>query len=218
MAKKRNQTQKNTTGRFTGETLGMVAFVCLAVGFLMGVAFTIYRTDSGAPVPTSMPPRAGNNTLPSPDMTARIAQLAEEAARQPDNPKIWVELGHHYFDTNNAAKAIDSYKKALELEPNNADVWTDMGVMYRRSGNPKEAVAAFDRAMAIAPDHEVSRFNKGIVLLHDLNDSQGAIKAWEALLRINPLAMGPNGQSIDELIGHFRSQTETGKGEKAKGE
>ncbi|MBI9081986.1 MAG: tetratricopeptide repeat protein [Desulfobacterales bacterium] len=215
MAKKRNETPKsNRNGRFTGETLGIVAFVCIAVGFLLGVAFTIYRTDAGAPMPAGMPPRADNNGSQSPDMTARIAQLTEEAARHPDNPKLWVELGHHYFDTNNAAKAIEAYRKALDLEPDSADVWTDMGVMYRRSGNPKEAVAAFDRAMAIAPNHEVSRFNKGIVLLHDLNDSQGAIKAWEDLLRINPLAMGPNGQSIDELIGHFRSQMASGKEKK----
>jgi hypothetical protein len=40
--------------------------------------------------------------------------------------------------------------------------------------------------------------------MHDLDDRKGAIRAWEALLEINPVAMAPNGQSVDELIVHYR--------------
>ena len=75
-----------------------------------------------------------------------------------------------------------------------------MGVMYRRNKQPREAIKAFDQAMAIDPKHEISRMNKGIVLLHDLNDREGAIQAWEELVHINPLAMSPTGRSVDELI------------------
>ena len=77
--------------------------------------------------------------------------------------------------------------------------------MRTYSGNPKEAVASFDRAIAVDPKHETARFNKGIVLLHDLKDEKGAIAAWRGLLEINPLAMAPNGQTVDELIRHFES-------------
>jgi tetratricopeptide (TPR) repeat protein len=76
--------------------------------------------------------------------------------------------------------------------------------MYRRAGKPEEAIKAFDRAIAIDPKHEVSRFNKGIVLLHDLNDRGGAIEAWEKLLEINPAATAPNGQPLRELVNRFK--------------
>jgi tetratricopeptide (TPR) repeat protein len=76
--------------------------------------------------------------------------------------------------------------------------------MYRRAGRPEDAVREFDRAIAIDPKLENPRFNKGVVLLHDLNDREGAIRAWEGLLNINPLAKAPNGQSVDELITHYR--------------
>jgi hypothetical protein len=33
-----------------------------------------------------------------------------------------------------------------------------------------------------------------------LNDREGAIKAWEELLKINPKAMAPNGQPVSEAI------------------
>jgi tetratricopeptide (TPR) repeat protein len=76
--------------------------------------------------------------------------------------------------------------------------------MYRRANRPEDAVREFERAIAIDPKLENAYFNKGIVLLHDLDDRKGAIRAWEALLEINPVAMAPNGQSVDELIVHYR--------------
>ena len=78
--------------------------------------------------------------------------------------------------------------------------------MYRRSGKPKKAVESFDAAMQADPKHEVSHFNKGIVMLHDLNDPQGAIQAWEDLLKINPFAMARNGQSVDSLVSQFKKR------------
>jgi len=38
------------------------------------------------------------------------------------------------------------------------------------------------------------------VLLHDLKDEKGAVQAWEELLKINPMAMYSDGQSIAELV------------------
>jgi tetratricopeptide (TPR) repeat protein len=109
-------------------------------------------------------------------------------------------LGHTYFDMNRYGEAIDAYKKSLELKPDNADVWTDLGVIYRRSGKPTEAVRAFNKAVEINPRHQQSRFNKGIVLMHDLNDPEGALRVWQEPVNINPDARTPNGQSVKELI------------------
>jgi hypothetical protein len=33
-----------------------------------------------------------------------------------------------------------------------------------------------------------------------MNDREGAIKAWQELLKINPNAMAPNGQPVSEVI------------------
>jgi len=135
-----------------------------------------------------------------------IAALEKETQANPTNVKSWIELGNSYFDTGQHEKSIQAYRKALEINPNNANVWTDMGVMYRRSGNPQEAINSFDKAAEVDPKHEVSRMNKGIVLLHDMNDIDGAIKAWEELLEVNPVAMSPTGQSIDQMVQQMKKQ------------
>jgi tetratricopeptide (TPR) repeat protein len=72
--------------------------------------------------------------------------------------------------------------------------------MYRRNGQPVKALEVFDKAIALDPRHEQSRFNKGIVLRYDMNDREGAVKAWEDLLKINPNAMAPNGLPVSEAI------------------
>jgi len=61
-------------------------------------------------------------------------------------------------------------------------------------------VAAFNRAIAVDPNHEQSRINKGILLFFNLNDRDGAMKAWEELLKIHPDALMPNGEPVSEFI------------------
>ncbi len=173
-----------------------VAAICLAIGFFGGVIFSVYKTKPRLPQQQSQAPV----NQPAPDRSAELDALVRETAQNPSNVNAWIELGNLYFDTNQIDKSIWSYQKALELNPKNANVMTDMGVMYRRKGQPEEAIKAFDKAIQIDPKHEVSRFNKGIVLLHDLNKPVEAIAAWEDLLKVNPFAMAPNGKSVDELI------------------
>ena len=93
----------------------------------------------------------------------------------------------HARDDNCHKKPDDgSDKKHLELNPNNADVWTDMGVMYRRKGRPDGALRAFNKAIEINPHHQQSRFNKGIVLMHDLKNPEAGVRAWQELVSIYP--------------------------------
>jgi cytochrome c-type biogenesis protein CcmH/NrfG len=185
------------------ETALLIALGALALGFFGGVFFGVYKsgpTMKGG-MGGGMPPAA-----PQRNLQDQIAGLEAETRQNPSNAAAWIELGNAYFDTEQVKKSIDAYRKALELQPNNADVVTDMGVMLRKDGRPKEAVEAFDRAIAINPRHEISRLNKGIVLLHDLQDGPGALRAWEGLLEVNPTAMAPGGMSIDQMVQGLKKQ------------
>ena len=199
MAKQRKTDEGNYVRK---ETFLMVTLLALAVGFFGGVVFAVFKSDSKAPVP-SAPVQMG---APAPAGSDRIAALKREAEANPGNANAWTELGNAYFDSNQFEASIGAYRKSLELDPGNPNVWTDMGVMYRRSDKPQEAIKAFDQAIAADPKHEVSRMNKGIVLLHDLNDFNGAIEAWEGLLEVNPIAMAPNGVSIDQMVTQLKKQ------------
>jgi cytochrome c-type biogenesis protein CcmH/NrfG len=193
--------KKNHPGstHVTKQTLMTSVVLALMVGFFGGLVFGIYKTSSD--LPTAQPGGGMNEE----QGRARMLQALMDKVRQnPEDVASWIQLGHLHFDRNAVPEAIEAYEKALALDPNNAPVHTDLGIMYRRAKRPEDAVRSFDRAIAIDPKLENPHFNKGIVLLHDLNDREGAIRAWEELLRINPTAMAPNGQSVDQLIMHYR--------------
>ena len=202
------KSKKNENAQFVRkETFWLGTLLALAVGFFGGVMFAVLKSDTGA-VPAAGRPQAQvpASQAAAPARSNMIASLEDETAKNPQNTQAWIQLGNEYFDSSQHEKAIWAYGKALELDPNNANVWTDMGIMYRRSGKPQEAIQAFDKAIAVDPKHEPSRLNKGIVMLHDLQDFDGAIASWEALLEINPIAMAPTGRSVDEMVQSMKKQ------------
>lgn len=187
------------------ETLVIVASVAFVVGFLGGVVFGVYKSSKGDPVQKSvMPQPAEKDQEVSVERAAQIFELEKRTSETPDDVAAWIDLGNLYFDSGSHEKAIAAYTKALELNPDNADVMNDLGVMYRRAGQPKKAIEAFDRAIKIDPGHETVRFNKGIVLMHDLNDLEGTVQAWEELVKINPNAISPTGQPVKKLVENLK--------------
>jgi cytochrome c-type biogenesis protein CcmH/NrfG len=182
----------------TQQTLMTSVVLALMVGFFGGLVFGIYKTSS------DLPPAQVANSAADEGRTRMLEALEAKVRQNPNDVASWIQLGHLNFDRNAVPDAIEAYEKALALAPDNAPVHTDLGIMYRRANRPEDAVREFDRAIALDPKLENARFNKGVVLLHDLNDRKGAIQAWEGLLKINPLAMAPNGQSVDELVTHYR--------------
>jgi len=187
------------------ETTAIIALVALVIGFFGGEILQLSKPSGPLPSQPVMP--SGDTPAPkgpSPEQASKILALEKEVSANPGNVDAWTELGHHFFDSHQHEKAIEAYRKALALRPDNANIWTDMGVMYRDIGKSSEALAAFDKAMQIDPRHEVSRFNKGIVLMMDMGDHKGAVETWEELLKINPSAKAPNGEPIKELLEKMR--------------
>jgi len=190
---KKNTIKPSTISKQAAMVLALVTFV---VSFTAGVVFTVYKTKTA--------PGLASDSGQDNNYAQKARALETEAARNPQNPEAWIQLGHIYFDGDQYEKGIRAYEKSLALNPNNVNVLTDLGIMYRRNGQPKKAVAAFDQAIAVNPKHETARLNKGIVLLHDLKDRERALKAWEELLEINPLAIAGKDQRVDQLVKHYK--------------
>jgi cytochrome c-type biogenesis protein CcmH/NrfG len=132
-------------------------------------------------VPAPAPP-----ARPSIEAASQIQTLKEIVKKDPKNLPAWVELGNLYFDTDQPKEAIDAYRQYLTMKPDNPDVRTDMGIMYRKLGEFDRAIEEFKKAALSDPKHINSRYNLGLVLLHDKQDMKAAIKAWEDYLKVDP--------------------------------
>ncbi len=187
------------------ETFYTAICIALVVGFLGGIVFSVFKSSS-IPSPKKQASQQTTQQGVSQDDAARIIALEGQLARDPKNLQVIVELGHRYFDSGQHEKAISMYTQALEFDPKNSDIWTDLGVMYRRTKQPQKALQSFDEAIKHNPKHEISRFNKGIVLLYDLQDKAAALKTWKELLEVNPMVTAPNGLPLSELVKEVEKQ------------
>ena len=140
---------------------------------------------------------------------ADIENYKEILRKDPNNLQALIGIGNLYFDTKQDLLAIENYRKALAIDSTNANVRTDMAVCYRRSGNPVQAVEELKKAISTTPRHAQSRYNLGIILIHDMQDLEGGIKAWEGLLENVPEY--PYRDNLKAEIARMRSMAESAK-------
>ncbi len=178
-------------------------FIIFVFGFLSGIAFTVYKGSSPEATPSTTTDVQSQSQTNETEQA--ILNLEAEVTANPENFESWIQLGHLYYDSNQPEKAISAYTKSLELHSGDANLLTDLGVMYRRTKQPEKAIESFNKAIKMDPSHIPARFNKGIVLMYDLKDPQGAIDCWEELLKINPQATTANGQSIREFVNKIKA-------------
>ncbi|MBS3920593.1 MAG: tetratricopeptide repeat protein [Deltaproteobacteria bacterium] len=171
------------------ETAILAILIAFLVGFITGAIVAILRGTKGAEkVAGGPPPQVSQMAQEEPDLTAmnlRINTLKDIVKKDPKNLSALEELGNLYFDTGQPKESIEAYTQYLAIKPENANVRTDMGIMYRALGDFDRAIEEFRKTAQSDPRHVNSRYNIGIVLLHDKNDIQGAIKAWEEYLKVD---------------------------------
>jgi len=176
------------------ETVILSVVIAFIVGFITGATVAILKgkkdTQKTAMVQKpQMPPQVaeppepqGPNPL---EVAAKVQALKDIVKKDPKNLSAWVELGNLYYDSNQPQEAVQAYQQYLGIKPDNADVRTDLGTMYRKLGEFDKALEEFKKAAKSDPKHINSRYNIGIVLLHDKQDIKGAIQAWEEYLKVD---------------------------------
>lgn len=155
------------------------------------------------------PPPAGEQEPIRLNAVAEIENYKEILRKDPNNLQALIGIGNLYFDTKQDILAIESYRKALALDPTNTNVRTDMAVCYRRSGNPAQAIEELKKGISTSPKHGQARYNLGVILIQDMHDVEGGIKAWEALLENVPDY--PYRDNLKEEVARMRAMQGAGK-------
>ena len=131
-------------------------------------------------------PPAGDGQPINLNALNEIENYKEILRKDPNNLQANISIANLYFDTRQDLLAIEHYGKALAVDPGNVNVRTDMAVCYRRTGKHDKAIEELKKAISTNPRHAQSRYNLGVILIHDKNDPESGIKAWEGLLENVP--------------------------------
>ncbi len=138
------------------------------------------------------------------DVDAQVMQHIKEeelaVQQDPTNADTWGHLADLYYDTRQFEKAIDAYTKSLELKPGNVSRMTDLGTMYRAFEQYDKALAQYDQVLTIDPKHINARFNRGILLIFDLNRKEEGLNTWKILVNQAPETKAPDGRLLSEII------------------
>ncbi|MCL1980221.1 MAG: tetratricopeptide repeat protein, partial [Proteobacteria bacterium] len=139
----------DSKGMVKKERVYLYVVIALIIGFVGGVMYSAYRTPMVADVQ--------QEDKHQHEAAETIAALEKAVKDNPRDGQAWVELGHAYYDTNQAKQAIAAYSKALELLPGDLNVMTDLGVMYHQDNQHQKAIELFDQILRANPEHEQAR-------------------------------------------------------------
>lgn len=127
-----------------------------------------------------------------PDKAIEILNICIK--KNPYDPENFNFLGVAYYKKGNAAKAMENYRKALELDNNYASVFNNMGSVYlavylgskkKNEGVYQLAMENFNRALEIDPRLFAAYNGRGAAYKFK-NQEKKAIAEWEKAIEINP--------------------------------
>jgi cytochrome c-type biogenesis protein CcmH/NrfG len=211
MASKQNNTSWTSTQ----------VYVMSAICLLLGIAVGYLVRGPGQPVqaaPATMAQEtAPAQQAPTPEQLKHMADtkaepLLAQLKSKPNDAQLLAEIGNIYYDTQTYPDAISYYKKALDVR-DDANVRTDMATAYYYAGDPDTALAEFSRTLKTNPNFENALFNTGMVKFQAKLDFDGAVAAWEQMLKANPST--PRRAEVEQMIARARQHAGLKPGQKA---
>ena len=191
-----------------------VAFGLIA-GWIIGTQQSAPRTPAAPTQAAAAAPAQGASPRAAILDEAKVTALKSVADRQPSNAQPRVELANLYFDAERYDDAIKWYQDALKLAPKDVNVSTDLGVCYYYTNQPDKALVQLGRSLEIDPKHAKTLLNLGIVKAFGKQDLEGATKAWQQVVELNPDS--PEAQAAKRALDTLRSAHPAAAGEQKPG-
>lgn len=189
---------KNKSAAFTwtnGQAYTLIV-ICLLAGIAGG--WFLRGSQSAAVVGTAQATSSAANAQsietgeqPSPQQMkimadTQAAPLLAQLKSDPANTDLLARIGNIYYDTQQYPNAIDYYRRSLNVRPEDAGVRTDFATAIWYTGDADTAISEFNKALAYEPNKSNTLFNLGIVKWQGKMDINGAVAAWQKLLKTNP--------------------------------
>ena len=120
------------------------------------------------------------------------AAMEEFLANNPDDAYVCSKLGALYMDLGKITQSIQLLSKGVSLSDENYEIlyelYYHLGIAYSRLKNHQQAIAHYQAAikLPIYPILKLGAYNNLGNLLKEKGDLNGAKKAYETILKIDP--------------------------------
>jgi len=174
-----------------------ICAAALVVGFAIGYLVIGVRK---APLPASSSAAAtaakpgmlpGGHPVPTMEQMkamadVKAAPLLEKLKTDPNNAKLLVQVAALYNSTHQFKDAANYYNKSLAVDPKNVTTRTGLASSLYYLGDADGAISELQKALKYSPNDTNALFNLGMIKFKGKDDAQGAIAAWQQLLKTHP--------------------------------
>ncbi len=200
----------------------VMAGICLLIGLAVGYfvrgsaspAPQVVSSETAVQSPQAAPAAGEQQRMPTLDEMKQMADkqaepLLAKLKTDPNHADLLNQIGTVYRLTHQFRTAIDYYQKSLAINPKNVGARTDMASCMYYLGDVDGALAELNKSLSYDPKHAGTLINLGIIEWKGKNDADGAIAAWQKLLKLNPDF--ENKELVERLIaeaqaGHVQSR------------
>lgn len=123
------------------------------------------------------------------DAAKEAYRMALELA--PDDSSLWVDVGRLQYRTGEQLNALESAKRAIDLDENNFSALLFRGQIARDAQGPVDALTWFERARNVAPDAIEPRLQLAATLIDagQPHDGIDLLETGDEALEKNPLGL-----------------------------
>lgn len=203
----------------------VMAVLCLLIGLPVGYFVRGSAQPASAPKAVSAPgPAAAPEAHPAVEASApeqkmptledmkrmgdkQAEPLLAQLQKKPKDAALLNQVGLTYKATHQFEQAAEYFKKSLQSDPKNIAVRADYATCLYYTGKVDEALEQLQKALTYDPKHPGTLYNIGLIKLKGKGDVDGAVAAWQQLLKSNPDL--PQKANVERMI----AQAEASKGQ-----
>lgn len=113
-----------------------------------------------------------------------VVVIIDEGQAQPSSAVAYNNKGIVFNTLGKYDDAVDSYKKAINLDQNYAEAWANLGVTYSSNNSTEEAIQAFSKSLSINQKQGWVWYAMGSAY-YKLGDYTDAISAYDNAINLN---------------------------------
>ncbi len=123
---------------------------------------------------------------------------------------LWIALGIAHFIPHDNERAIECFRRAVEINPKDYNAWNKLGAILAHSKMNEEAILTYKKALDLKPNYPRCSANLGIALFNvdNYNESMRsflrALKTYKEIPHVwtymSSLAMSMNNKELYNLV------------------
>ena len=130
----------------------------------------------------------------------QAAPLLEKLKSDPSNSDVLAQIAATYHAAHQFQQAAVYYGRAVDAAPKSVDLRTKLAASLYRGGDADHAIAQLNKALAMDPKNANALFDLGMIRLEGKQDGNGAVAAWQRLLRTNPQLSAERKAQVQRLL------------------